>query len=211
MEKRRTLGIAGGEKTQENKLSNQKLAIVLSLVAILCFSAGFIVNFGTSQGAHRSPSPKENLFVFKETAWGKSLILSGNVITDIGENWTEQWMTGCGAANTTSRSAPMYFSLGNATVAQTLTKLTTEATNGGFARAAATASIAFKYGTDVARNFTKTFTATSAMTINAAGAHWDSTGNSDNNMYACGALGTDQLFNINDNCTIIWMDVWDSN
>jgi hypothetical protein len=179
-------------------------------MAVLCFGSGLAVQFEVLNG-HRSPQPKANLFVYKETSSGKELIGSGNVITDIAEAYTEWWMTGCGSANATARSAPMWISLGNATVGQTLTKLTTEATTSGFERAAASASAQFTYNGDYARNFTKTFTASATITINAAGSHWVVTGDSDNNMYACGSLGGSQAFNAADNCTIVWMYVWDCN
>ena len=157
---------------------------------------------------HRNPQARANVYVFKETSEGTALIASGNIITDIGELYFRNII---GFDNVTNNNATQWISLGNSTIDQTKTKLDTEATTLGFARAANDSAIAWVNGGDYAVNFTKKFTATGTIRINATGSHWNPTGNSDNNMVACASLGGYEDFSATWNCTIVWVFTWNAN
>jgi hypothetical protein len=153
---------------------------------------------------HRSPKATVNVFVFKETAEGIELLSSGNVITDIGEDYVRDALSAGGTINQTK-----WISLSNdASPVQTWTKLPNELTNLGFARALGTVT-QWTSGTDYAYNVTKKFTATGAVTAQCAGLQWNDV-LSDNNLFACAAF-TQTVFAANDNCTIVWMIVIDAN
>ena len=156
---------------------------------------------------HTQQTP--NVYVFREIAGGRELISSGhNVITDIGERYDRNVL---GFNNVTSFNATKWISIGNATVSQTLTKLTTEATAGGFERAEATVT-SYLSGNDYGYNITITFTSTVQTNLNAAGLHWNPTGNSDNNMYAAYALtGGAATYTVGSKAIIIWLVLRDDN
>jgi hypothetical protein len=154
---------------------------------------------------HRSPKMSLNVFVFKESAKGTELISSGNVITDIGENYVRDDLADAGSV-----VAVKYITLSNdASPVQTWTKLPNELTTGGFGRALGTVT-KWTSGTDAAFNVTKKFTATGAVTAQCAGLQWAVTASSDNNLFTCAAF-TQTVFAANDNCTIVWMIVIDAN
>jgi hypothetical protein len=177
----------------------RKTGIAIFALCLLCFALGGYTFTNISLDGHRSPQAKANVFMFKESARGYEEIATGNVITDIGETYIRNAI---GFNNVTGMDVTKYISLGNASVAQTLTKLTTEATTGGFTRATGTVDAWVNSG-DSSYNVTKKFTASATMTINAAGLHWIATGDSSDNLFAAGAI-TQTTFNANDNCTIVW-------
>lgn len=157
---------------------------------------------------HRNPKVRANVYVFKETPEGKDQINSGNVITDIGELYVRNIL---GFDNVTAQNATQWITLGNSTIAQTKTKLDAEATSTGFTRAANDTCVAWINSGDYAYNVTKQFTATGNIQVNATGLQWDSTSDSDNNLFALASLGGAQDFQNNWNATIIWVITWNAN
>jgi len=186
-------------------MNRKHLAILpLSLLIFLvAFSIGYTLN---PLNNHRDPQVSANVYIFKETTTGKDLVSSGNVITNIGERMIRNLI----GFNNESNYLCNYISLGNATVGQTLTQLTTEATTTGFDRQTG-AVVAWINSADYAFNVTKKFTATGDINVNAAGLHWVATDDTDNNMFACASLGGAQAFENNWNCTIVWSITWNAN
>jgi hypothetical protein len=182
-----------------NKL---KIYSAVFLFGILCFGIGFNLNTITTY-IHRDPQASVNVFVFKETPMGTVIIGQGNLITDIGDRYARDIM---GFSND---SEPVWsISLGNASVAAGLTKLTAEATTTGFERAVGLVT-ALKNGADWAFVVTYKFTATGYIQVDSAGLNWVSTGNSDGNLFAAAALtgGAQSFYNIW-NCTVVWTITW---
>ena len=180
---------------------NKSWALSLVLTALLCTALTYAL-VQVHPYVHRDPRASVNVFVITETAAGRNEMASGNVITDLFETNlrnTYGFYNDTMVPNATNMTK--YISVGNCTPAQTLTKITTEATNNGFARATGTVA-AWQNGTDAALNVTKTFTAaTAATTIDSAGLNWYATSDSDNNLVAVAAI-TQTAFAIGDNCTI---------
>jgi hypothetical protein len=177
------------------------------IASLTFFGLGYAYNQGYF---HKSPQLKANLYVFRETLGGRDVIATGNVVTDSFENWTASWLGLSGSLNTTARNATQWISFGNASVSQTLTKLTTEATAGGFERALGTVSELWMSSSDASYNVTVTVTATATTTINAVGVHTSGVSDSDSNMVACGAI-TQSEFPTGSNCTALWIFTLDFN
>jgi len=193
----------------ENKaqLQTPKFWAIVFLTAILAFGGGYLAHVQP----WKKPQVEANVYVFVESPEGTALIASKaitvhNTITDIGEKLLRDWLSG---ANVTSYIVK-YIALGNSTVDQTKTKLDTEATGTGFIRTEGSIDYWVSSG-DYAYNCTNKFTATDYITINAASAHWNSTSNSDGNMYALASLGGSQQFQNGWNCTIVWVFVFNAN
>jgi len=184
---------------------------LLSLIATILLTGMLTYAFvNVSPYMHRDPELKANVYVIHESVNGKELIPVGNVITNIAETAVRNLLafdndTGLDGTNMTD-----YISLGNATVAATLTKITTECDNSSaFGRAQGTV-VAWQNGTDSAYNVTKTFTANATVTIDTAGLNWFWSDGSDNNLFAVAAI-TQTAFAVNDNCTITWVITCDFN
>lgn len=178
------------------------------LITSLLLVSAFLCGYGLTNGFHRDPQVHANVFVIHESMSGKETIPVGNVITDIAENTLRDRLAF--ANSTIGSNMTDYISLGNATVAATLTKITDECDNSSaFGRAQGTVS-AWYNGTDYAYNVTKTFMANATVTINTAGLNWFSTDQSDNNLFAVAAI-TQTAFAVNDNCTITWVITIDAN
>ena len=186
------------------EISKKLFAIVLCLtIAASTTTTAYFMTLPT----HRDPQWHTNVFVIYETTRGTHTENIGNVITNIGERYARNIL---GWDNQTSNNATQWISLGNATAAAALTKLTTEATATGFTRAANDSCVAWNNGTDYAYNVTNQFTATGTIRIDATGLHWNPTSDSDNNMFACADI-TATNFENNDNCTIVWVITCDGN
>lgn len=184
---------------------NKKLeALTLITVAAVAFAVGFYAP--KAWLGHKEPEYSANVFVIFETASGTHSRQIGNVITNIGERYARNIL---GFDNVTSNNATKWISLGNATAGTSLTKLTTEATSSGFERALAT-DVSWMNGTDYAYNMSHKFTASATIRVDATGLHWNPTGDSDNNMFACADI-TATTFESNDNCTITWVITCDGN
>jgi len=149
-----------------------------------------------------------NVYIFKETPEGIALIYSGNLITNWGERYFRDVVC---FDNVTNNNGTQWITLGNSTISVTLTKLDTEATTTGFTRAANDSFIGWIDGGDYAANFTKKFTATGTIWVNATGLHVSPISNSDNNMVAAASLGASEKFENTWNCTIIWELKWNAN
>jgi hypothetical protein len=147
---------------------------------------------------HRDPETQVNVFVFRETPEGNEMIYSGNVLTDRIERKVRNIL----AYNNETVYKTTYIALGNSTVAQTLTKLDTEATSTGFERANSTTTAWVNSG-DWAANFTHKFTATGNIVINATALHETVTAGA-TNAVAIASLGASYSFQNNWNCTIVW-------
>jgi len=178
-------------------ITKRKFLLVVTLCSILAFSSGYLLSNGFVQPVSRVKAGA-NVFVTIETPMGVKAIPIHNVITNIGENQSAtRFRTGA------SYTALEYISIGNATASSSLTQLTTE-----YTRAQGTISSLWLYNGDAAFNCTKKFTFTETVTLNAAGWHWNSTG--DGNMYAC-ANFDQTTFQANWNLTITWVGVFDGN
>jgi len=177
---------------------NREKAKTLTIFVLLAFLIAIYLPM-RPQNRHQSPSVSANIYILKESTSGTDVLYVGNTITDIGERMLRNLI---GFANQTQYTCKE-ISLGNATVVQTLTKLTTEATNLGFDRHTGTVITWINSG-DYAFNVTYKFTATGNIAINAAGLHWNATDNTDNNMFAAASLGGTQAFQNGWNCTAIW-------
>jgi hypothetical protein len=140
------------------------------------------------------------MYVFKD---GLLISESGNLITDLGEDWIRDWVGLAGAGNTTARSAAMYISLSNdASPSASWTKLPNEVAANGFTRAVGDVAEWDNSG-DAAFNVTKTFTATGTQQLQCAGLNYLVTAESDNNLFAAAAF-TQTTFNADDTLTITW-------
>lgn len=121
-------------------------------------------------------------------------------ITKIGEQYHRNIL---GFNNVTNFNATKWLSAGNATVANTLTKLTTEATSSGFTRAEGTVT-QYISGGHYGYNVTITFTASATINLNAYGLQWSGVSNSDNNLFGAGAI-TPQTYNNGDKAIVSFL------
>lgn len=174
------------------------------VLSVLMFSLGFALN-PILTVSHQVPTARANVYVMVETPEGREIFV-GNTIADICERDVRNIL---GFRNG-SAVAYKYIALGNSSIAQTKTKLDTEATTTGFARDLGTVT-AWQSGADYAFNVTKKFTATGTIAVNSASLHWNATGNSDNNLCALASLGGTQSFSNLWNATITWVIVCNFN
>ena len=178
------------------EISKKKFSAIVLVVALSTFALTYAHEHNFFQ-QHKTPQIQENVYFFFETAHGEWQVTGGNVITNIGENYT-------GSGNTT---LVKYIAIGNVTgTLQTKTKLDSE-----YSRQTGTV-VEWMNSGDYAQNCTYKWTFTEAQIIDGASIHWDPTGDSDNNMYAVANLsGGAQTFNVDDNCTIRWVRTYDAN
>jgi hypothetical protein len=192
---------------------NKLWALSLIIVALGSCAFGYALQTGVLNQVHVSPKVSVNVEYAFEIADGSGVIgYSGNLITDIGDQYLSSWAS-CGQLNSTARNGTIYIALGNGTsLAYSDTKLTQECsgTDTGFARSAALTPT-YASGTGIGNgyyyNFTVSnkFTASQIDTINATSLQWSGVAESDNNMFNEASIGTlpvGQLFNVKDNCTI---------
>jgi hypothetical protein len=183
------------------EISGKLFMVILAVCIVSSFAVGLTFqNILFPAGRHKPQHVGANVFVTVETPMGVQAVSVGNVITDIGEQEAAKRFQSTGTYNATK-----YISIGNATVSQTLTKLTVE-----FDRQEGTVSNLWIYNGDAAFNVTKKFTFTGTVTLNAVGIHWNPTVGSDGNMYAC-ANFQQTTFGANWNLTITWILVFDGN
>lgn len=177
------------------EVSGKKFVLAVVFIAMLAFAFGYTVNNYVPKSPRTLAGA--NVYVTIETATGVQDVPIHNVITAIGEQQVATRMRVSGSYN------PVQFiSIGNATASRSLTKLTQE-----HSRAQGTVSSLWSYGGYAAFNVTKKFTFTGTVTLNACGAHWEGTANSDNNMYAV-ANFQQTTFQQNWNLTITWIFVF---
>lgn len=190
---------------ETHKNSNR---IVLASVMVAFFVMGFgLANVIDNSGFldHHDPVVHANVFFHLEEPVGVSDFQSGNVMTTLSEENMRNWM---GFGNqTSSTNYTQYISLGNATIANTLTKLGVEATTGNFSRSLAITNVAWQNGTHYAFNSTYTWYCTATVAVNATGFHWSGVSDSSGNMAACAYLtdGTMHQFTVTSNCTVTWV------
>lgn len=190
------------------EISRKRFAGVL-LATFLCATVfGALINVQFPLFTRQYTRIKSNVYIFKETSEGIEELVRGNTITDIGEKYVRDQI---GFDNATNWNFTQWIAVGNSTITTAKTKLDTEATGAGFARAYRDAIVPWINGGDYAYNITNMFTASATITINAASCHWNGTSNLDNNMYALASLGGSETFNLNDNCTIRWVLTFNGN
>lgn len=196
------LYIRGGERTSINKtwLAITLCACILTGVSTYYFSHGL-------GSQHTQPEVQANVYVLKESLGSKQDLSTENVITNIGGLYVRNALafgniSGSGT-NTINRTSCI--SMGNASVAATLTKLTTEATTANFTRVNATVTAWYNTtGNFYAYNVSYTFTASATLRLNAVGLQWDLTSDSDNNLFAAAAI-TETTFNSADTASVTWV------
>jgi hypothetical protein len=190
-----------------------KFQTVLGLCAVFMLGFACAYAYNVSVG-HVSPRISVNMEYVFELSDGTVCGSTGNIITDIGDQYVSNLTVNRAMSGFSYGSnGTVFISLGNSsTISYSDTKLLQEAVNSGFSRTDAltpTYSSGSGIGNGNYYNFTVTnkFTATATIAINATGLQWDGTSNSDNNLFAeanIGTLPTGQVFNANDNCTITW-------
>ena len=180
----------------------KKDAAIIALSISLCASLLLYVGLETS---HKTA--KVNAFLFFETARGSWSGESGNLITNIGEQYVRNII---GFDNVTNNNATKWISLSNVgSPLVTWTELDTEVNANGFSRALGTVA-AWANGTDFAYNVSNKFTASGSQQLQTAGLQWNDTPVSDNNLFAA-ATFTQTTFASGDNLTITWVITWDAN
>lgn len=178
----------------ENK-KDFTIGFLLSMALCLTLFGAFL-----SVPIHKTVTLKANVFAISERYSGTSELQQHNVITNIGENRTGEFLN----TNTTSAYGVLWISIGNATASASLTQLTTE-----YTRSLGTVNN-WTNGGDFAYNLTHKFTFAETVNINAAGAHWSNAG--DGNMYSvANYLGGAETYNSGENLTIIWVFTSDCN
>jgi len=197
---------------QKETRFNWKTTLVITILAFVlgCGATVLAYNYQASFiTVHRSPKLVCNVFVSITTPEDTVTGESGNLVTNIGETAIRNLL---GFDNISSYAPFKYLSLGNATPAVTLTKLTTEATTNGLARATGTV-VSWNNGTDSAFNVTYTWTVTGLgsgvyIAVQTAGCHWNDTGNSDSNMAACAYLTDGAQHQLTDGSTVTVTWCW---
>jgi len=184
------------------EMSKTKFILALILCCVIAFSSGYVIqNVSISKPTGHLVG---NIFVTIEEPMGIHDFLNPhNLITNIGDN-----QTGIRVSTNGTYVEARWISLGNATPAYTLTKLTTEATTLGATRKLGTfvaylTSGSAPTGGNYAFNITAKFYFTGDITLNCAGAQWSATSGSDNNLYACASI-TQTAFHNLWNMTILW-------
>lgn len=187
------------------KIINKKSFVAIGLLLVLSFSLGYAFHNFISYRGHENPKLKANVYVFKETPQGQDLIYSGNVMTDR----IEKKLRNIFGYNNETVYTFNAIALGNSTIAQTKSKLDTEATSTGFARANGTIAGWVNSG-DYAFNCTHKFTATGNIAVNSTALHETDTGEA-TDAVALASLGSLEDFQNNWNCTIIWSITYNAN
>lgn len=183
-----------------------KLIGLLLIVMVCSFAVGFYVRSPISWDGHKDPATVTNVEFTITSESGTVIYRSGNINTKIGERYDRN---NAGFANGTGSdtvNATIYISVGNATPANTLTKLTTECVDSGFVRKAGT-PVHWMNGTHWGFNVSATFTASALIAFQSAGLHWNLASDSDANLYACAYLtdGNYHQFTATSTCTVKWI------
>lgn len=183
------------------KISKGQIA-GFALTAILAFSLGFALQ---NYAVHHNPQVNVYMEIVKGEGSGVSATLaSGNLITDIGENFIGNCTLGLESNGTWAISLS---NVGSPLAAWT--ELDTEVNANGFTRAEGTVTVWSNSG-DYAFNVTKTFTASGTQQLQTAGLQWDDTAESDNNLLAA-ATFTQTTFEASDTLTVTWVVTFNAN
>lgn len=188
-----------------DKVNKMNILFVVGL-CVVCFGLGAVVSNVDFGVVHRDPRVNVFMSVTKFDGVNVEELASGNTITDIGETFLgESAITGEDANATWAIAVS-----NDGSASSAWTELPTEVTANGFGRAGAEESVAWSNGGDWAINFTYTFTATGSQTLQTAGLHWDDTGESDNNLFACADF-TQTAFETDDTLTVTWVITCNAN
>ena len=185
-------------------VSKKALVLVVALTVLCTLTANLAIDYALQ--TQRELRIKCRVIMIRQTMEGIFTTGQDNTAMDIGEQYARNIL---GFNNVTNHNATKFISLGNATIAQTLTKLTQEVTTVGGERAEANPT-AHNFGGDYIVNYTKEFTFTGDVYFDSTGLHWNPTGDSDNNMYACVAIDAYTWHNA-EKCTIIWSVTYNFN
>lgn len=166
----------------------------------------FILEVGQTSGYQDAFNPPEdNVEVIIKHGLMTLTQEGHNTWTTIGKRFHRNFLwfhniTGTNNNNNATFGFIGWVSLGNATVAATLTKLTTEATTAGATRKAFDTVVPYNNATytSIMANGTVTFTFTGTIRLDAVGFNWMSTSDSDNNLYSAFALASATTFNTDD-------------
>lgn len=184
----------------ERKLKFDRIT-VFALLGWLLLGGTITYFVYASLPQNKAPKVTANVFIFHESVKGTDRIGSGNLITDIGEQYVRNIL---GFDNVTANNATHWISVSNdASPLVSWTKLPNEVNANNFTRRLGTV-IAWVNSGDYAYNVSTTFTATGTQQLQAAGSNWNDVAESDNNLFAAAAF-TQTTFNSNDNCTIVWV------
>jgi len=185
-----------------------KQTVAVMLIATLAFSLGLVIS---NVSVHFNPQVNVYMEITKGEASGATATLaSGNLITDIGENYIRDNVASDGVTFTNETVAVWSISLSNVgSPSASWTELDTEVAANGFERATGTVA-GWVNGGDCAFNVTKTFTASGTQQLQTAGLQWDDTGESDNNLFAA-ATFTQTTFATSDTLTVTWVITFNAN
>jgi len=174
----------------------KKTLIATALIAVLAFSIGYIVNMPVP---HRNPKISANVYITENVNGVSAEIYSGNLITDLGEEFTRDLLIGDDAFDDV-----WGISLSNdATPLVSWTVLPNEVVANGFDRAEGTVTDWTNSG-DYAFNVTKTFTASDTQQLQCAGLNWNDGDAVDNYLFAA-ATFTQTTFEASDTLTVTWV------
>ena len=189
---------------------NMTLSLMVVTLMVATFFAGSIW-VPSAQLQHRDPIASYNLYITIQDPTGVYDYKTGNLITNGGENFDRDVIH---FGNDTGQTD--WFSIGNATVAVTLTQLTTECAANGLARKVFDSEAGWMNGTDYAANKTATWMVTGLgdgnyVWVNAVGMHWESAG--DGNLYAAAYITDGSYHQLMDtaNVTATWVYTRDDN
>jgi hypothetical protein len=184
--------------------------ICIALGSLLVLSLSRLPNALTETHIFNS-SPRVSggvYFVFQ--MWnGTYTYYEPDLITTVGEQYDAEIFYNASAIDGGTALTGLnetYFSYGNATVATSLTQLTQEASNSGFARSLPDSTpIQWLNGGHYAMNFTHSATCTANITLNVVGIQWSGVPGSNNNLYAAFPLPQSTLFRPNDVLNATWL------
>jgi hypothetical protein len=186
------------------EISKKTFSLAIILCFVIAFASGYAIqnNFFISKPAGHLVG---NLYITIDEPMGIQAHLNPhNLVTNIGDN-----QTGIRISTNGTYVQVRWISLGNATPAYTLTKLTTEATTFGATRKLCTfvaylTSGSAPTGGNYAFNITAKFYFTGDITLDCAGAQWSAISGSDNNLYACATISPTAVMHNLWNMTILW-------
>jgi hypothetical protein len=179
-------------------MATKKTLAAIALTALLCLTIGYYIN---PLIQHFDPKVNVYMEVTKGEGTGPTASLfSGNLITDIGENFAGNATFGLDG-NSTSWA----ISLSNdGSSSAAWTELPTEVAANGFSRAVGENVGPWANSGDWAMNITHTFTASGSQQLQTAGLQWSTTGESDNNLFAAADF-PQTPFEASDTLTVTWV------
>ena len=171
---------------------------VLAIVVLFTFVLGqYVGRLGTSLygKAGADPSGHVSVLVMRDGVVVYEYN-EHNLITTIGSRHVRNFL---GFANQTNQATINIALSNDAAPLASWTKLPSEITGSGLARAGGTASVL----NSTAYQVTYTWTASAAEAVQCTGLHWNSTSDSDNNLFAAAAISAVNL-QANDQIQVTW-------